>query len=69
MIQVTRLNGQPFTINAIYIELLESTPDTIITLTNGKKYIVREPIEEVKEAITSFYQEISIIGRKKMEGS
>ncbi|WP_062197861.1 flagellar FlbD family protein [Massilibacterium senegalense] len=69
MIEVTRLNGQPFSINAIYIELLEETPDTIITLTNGKKYIVREPIEEVKEKITNFYKQITIIGRPEMEGS
>jgi len=69
MIEVTRLNGQPFSINAIYIELLEETPDTIITLTNGKKYIVREPIEEVKEKITNFYKQITIIGRPEVEGS
>ena len=69
MIEVTRLNGQPFSINAIYIELLEETPDTIITLTNGKKYIVREPLEEVKEKITTFYKQITIIGRPEVEGS
>jgi len=37
MIHVTRLNGSKFHINALLIETVEDTPDTIITLTTGKK--------------------------------
>jgi len=47
VIRVTTLNGKEFYINAEYIEKIEANPDTTITLFNGKKYIVAEPIEEV----------------------
>ncbi|MBC7286489.1 MAG: flagellar FlbD family protein [Armatimonadetes bacterium] len=47
MITLTRLNGSRVTINALLIERLESTPDTVVTLTTGHKVVVREPVEEV----------------------
>lgn len=47
MIQVTRLKGASFVVNAELIESVESTPDTVITLTNGKKYVVSESCEDV----------------------
>ncbi|MGB9818390.1 MAG: flagellar FlbD family protein [Thermovenabulum sp.] len=43
MIEVTRLNGKKFYINAELIETIESTPDTVIKLTNEKTYLVEEP--------------------------
>ena len=56
-------------VNALYIEQVESFPDTTITLTDGKKFIVRESVEEVNERILSFYQKINIMGRQdSMEG-
>lgn len=60
MIQLTRLNGQTFTLNAILIEQVESLPDTTITLTNGKKVLVKNPEAEVIKLITSFYKEIGL---------
>jgi flagellar protein FlbD len=62
MIAVTRLNGKSFMLNALYIEQIESFPDTTIALTNGKKFVVRESIEEVNELVTSFYRKVNIIG-------
>ena len=67
MITVTRLNGKPFSLNAIYIETIESFPDTTITLTNGKKYVVREPHDQVTADIESFYTRISLLGKVKAE--
>lgn len=67
MITVTRLNGKPFSLNAIYIETIESFPDTTITLTNGKKYVVRESHEEVRASVESFYTRISLLGKAKAE--
>lgn len=58
MVQVTRLNNQKFTINALLIERLESTPDTMIILSNGKKYLVLESEEEVREMVLQFYQKL-----------
>ena len=42
MIQLTQLNGRPIVVNADLIEFVESTPDTIISLTTGKKILVKE---------------------------
>ena len=47
MITVTRLNGPSFSLNADHIERIEATPDTVIHLTNGSDFIVRESPEEV----------------------
>ena len=62
MIKVSRLNGKPFIINALYIETIESFPDTTITLTNGNKYIVKEKEQHVLELIQKFYQSVYLLG-------
>ena len=54
MIYVTRINGKPFAINPDLIETMESTPDTLITLTNEKRYIVKESIEELTNRIIEY---------------
>lgn len=65
MIQVTRLNGKSFTLNALYIEVIESFPDTTITLTNGHKYVVKENEQEVRTKISSFYRNINVLSLRK----
>ncbi|MFB6466646.1 flagellar FlbD family protein [Cytobacillus sp. Hz8] len=67
MIKLTRLNGKPFIINAIYIETIESFPDTTITLTNNRKYVVREKEEEVIQLVEKFYQSVNLLGRQQLE--
>ena len=47
MIEVTRLNGTPVVLNADLIEFVESTPDTLVSLTTGRKLMVREPVDDV----------------------
>ena len=54
MIDVTRLDGRAFTINADLIELIETTPDTIIRLVNGNTYLVRESRHEVVEMVIAY---------------
>lgn len=54
MIRVTRLNGQPIALNSDLIKFVERSPDTVITLTNGEKLIVRETEEEVLHLILEF---------------
>jgi len=56
MIELTRFNGSTFYLNITHIETVEATPDTIITLTNGKKYIVKDAAVDVAARITAFYQ-------------
>ena len=47
MITVTRLNGCAFALNPDLIERVEATPDTVITLVDSTKYLVRESVEEL----------------------
>ena len=61
MIKLTRLNQTTFILNAIYIERIESTPDTVITLVSGKKTHVLETVEDVVEKVTAYYQKITIL--------
>lgn len=58
MIQVTRLNGKKMTINAELIETIEATPDTVISFTNGKKFIVKEKEEEVRMLVIEYKKEV-----------
>ena len=56
MIQATRLNGSSIYLNPEIIETVEKTPDTIITLTSGKKYVVKESIEELSKRFIKYQQ-------------
>jgi flagellar protein FlbD len=47
MITLTRLNGQPFVMNAEKIRYVESTPDTVVCCDTGEKMMVRETLAEV----------------------
>ena len=62
MIQLTRLNGELFTINAVMIEQIQSYPDTTITLINGKIIVVKNSEQEVADLVTAFYQKAGIFG-------
>ncbi|WP_107934016.1 flagellar FlbD family protein [Ureibacillus chungkukjangi] len=68
MIQLTRLNGKTFSLNALYIESVESFPDTTITLTNSRKYIVVESEEVVVSKIAKFYQSIQVLSNPHIRG-
>jgi len=58
VIKVTRLNGEEFYINPDLIQYIEKTPDTVITLTNDKKVVVREGIEEIIQRFVAFKRQI-----------
>lgn len=58
MIQVTRLNNKKMTINADLIEMVEETPDTVISFTNGKKFIVKESEAQVRELVIAHKKEV-----------
>ncbi|RSD28017.1 flagellar FlbD family protein [Mesobacillus subterraneus] len=67
MISVTKLNGKSFSINSIFIETVEAFPDTTITLTNGRKYVVKESEAEVNNMIKEFYQSVGLLGGRVLE--
>ncbi|MCI6158652.1 MAG: flagellar FlbD family protein [Selenomonadaceae bacterium] len=59
MIKLTRFNSQTnqkgeFVLNAEIIETIEETPDTVITLTNGKKLIVEESMDEIVRRVMKY---------------
>ncbi|MCY6483689.1 flagellar FlbD family protein [Clostridium aestuarii] len=58
MINVTGLNNKTMILNADHIEKVEEMPETLITLTNGKKYIVLESTKEVVEKIIEYKRKI-----------
>ncbi len=54
MISLTRFNGTKFYINAEMIQMVEGTPDTVVTLTNNVKVLVKERPEAVVEKIINY---------------
>jgi len=54
MILLSRLNGTELGLNADLIERVETTPDTVLTLIDGTKYVVAEPAREVVARIIEF---------------
>ena len=58
MIEVTKINGIKVLVNPDLIELVEETPDTVLTLTTGKKIIVKESRQEVKNLVLSYKKAI-----------
>ncbi len=58
MIALRRLNNQPIMVNADLIESLESTPDTVVTLTTGNKLVVRDTPEEIQDKIVDYQRRV-----------
>lgn len=57
MIKLTRLDGEPFVLNAELIRYIESRPDTFITLTSGERILVRESMDVVVDAALRYQQQ------------
>ena len=58
MIEVTKINGVKVLINPDLMELVEETPDTVISFTTGRKIIVKESRQEVKNLVKSYRKDI-----------
>ena len=54
MIELTRLNGTPMLLNSDLIKTAEASPDTMLTLINGEKLIVREALGEVQDRVLAY---------------
>jgi flagellar protein FlbD len=54
MIELTRLNGNPMLLNSDLIKTAEASPDTMLTLINGEKLIVREELTDVVERVLAY---------------
>ena len=58
MVQLTRLNNQQLMVNSDLIKFVECSPDTVITLINGEKIVVRESVEEILQRIVEFRRSV-----------
>jgi flagellar protein FlbD len=66
MIELTRLNGRPMVLNSDLIKTAEASPDTMLTLINGEKLIVRETIGEVEERVLAYRAKLLAVVAKRM---
>ena len=60
MIPLTRLNGAALLVNSDLIKFVEQAPDTVITLLNGEKILVRESAEEISARVVQFRQSLAL---------
>jgi flagellar protein FlbD len=60
VIEITRMNDSKITVNADLIEMIEETPDTVITLSNGKKLIAKESRQEIRNLVILYKREIYV---------
>lgn len=58
MIRLTRLNGEAFALNPDLIERVEAHPDTVISLTDDVRFLVRESVDEILHAIRDYRAEV-----------
>lgn len=58
MITLTRLSGSVFVLNADLIERIDATPDSVVTLVDGKKYVVAETLTEIIDEIRIYRAEV-----------
>lgn len=62
MIRLTRISHSPIVLNADLIQSIESTPDTVITLTSGQKVMVRESPEDVVNRVVAYRRRLQQAG-------
>lgn len=60
MIQLTRFSGSRFVLNSDLIERVDATPDTVVTLSDGTKYVVAETLDDVVQAVLEFRARIRV---------
>ncbi|MBQ6695888.1 MAG: flagellar FlbD family protein [Lachnospiraceae bacterium] len=60
MIEVTKINGQKILVNPHLLEIVEETPDTVVTLTTGRKIIVKESRQEIKNLVKLYRKDIFV---------
>ena len=68
MIELTKLNGTPIVLNSDLIKTAEASPDTMLTLINGEKLIVREPCAEVTEKVLEYRARLLTAVSRRIEG-
>lgn len=60
MIRLTRINHRPLVVNCDLVEHVETTPDTVITMTTGQKFVVLESVDEVIQRVIQFRRSVLV---------
>src|SRR3954463_12622430 len=68
MITLSRLNGASFAVNCDLIERIDAAPDTVLTLVDGTRYVVAEPLAEVIERVRKFRAEVVALSHDMQTG-
>ena len=68
MIALHKLNGALVTINAELIETIEATPDTVISLTTGNRYVVKESVDDVVVRIVEYRRKVNAERKDPIKG-
>jgi flagellar protein FlbD len=66
MIELTKMNHEKFYLNPNLIEMVETTPDTLISMMSGKKYYVLESVDTVREKFLEYYKSVHARGKIKI---
>jgi flagellar protein FlbD len=67
MITLTRLSGSAFVLNSDLIERIDCTPDSVVTLVDGKKYVVCESLDQIVDAVRCYRGEVVAFGSRLAE--
>lgn len=68
MIELTRLNGTPIVLNSDLIKTCEASPDTMITLINGEKLIIREELQQVVRRVLEYRAQLLAAVARQIPG-
>jgi flagellar protein FlbD len=60
MIRATKINGEAIVINCLLIEMIEATPDTVVTLSTGRKIMLRDGIDDVVQKATEYHRAVGL---------
>ena len=60
MIEVTKINGVKILVNPHLLEIVEETPDTVLTLTTGRKIIVKESRQDIKNLVKLYRKDVYV---------
>lgn len=64
MILITRLNGPQFALNPDLIERVEATPDTVLTLVDGTKYLISDSVDDVIEKVREYRASVIALAQR-----
>ena len=69
MVKLSRINGAEVTVNAELIETVEATPDTIVSLTTGKKLMVVESVDQVIDKVMAYRRSLWAVINDRFSGN